>query len=149
MLKIYLDNCCYNRPFDENISDRINIEAEAILAILTRCEQKKWELIGSTTLEIEMNKIADEYKKQKVQNLYKIADNKVKIDIDVKNRSLEIQKTGIKVMDSLHIALSEKAKADVMLTTDDILIKKANQMDLKVEVLNPVNWLMEVTKNGQ
>ena len=55
----------------------------------------------------------------------------------------------MKTIDSLHIALAEKSKADVMLTTDDILEKKANQMDLKTRVCNPVNWLMEVTKNEQ
>jgi len=149
MLKIYLDNCCLNRPFDENTSDRINIEAEAVLSILARCEQREWQLTGSKILEIEINNMSNEYKKQKVQNLYSIASNKIEIDNDVKKRASEIQKSGIKSMDSLHIALSEKSKVDVILTTDDILEKKAKQIDLKVKVLNPVNWLMEVIKNEQ
>jgi len=29
-LKIYLDNCCYNRPFDEQSQDLIRLETEAI-----------------------------------------------------------------------------------------------------------------------
>ncbi len=33
-MKIYLDNCCYNRPFDDQTQDRIHIESEAVLVIL-------------------------------------------------------------------------------------------------------------------
>lgn len=148
-LKIYLDNCCLNRPFDENTSDRINMEAEAILSIVWRCQQKEWKLIGSNILELEMNKMSNEYKRQKVTNLYTVAENKVVVDDEVKSRAIEIQKGGIKIIDSFHIALAEKAKSDVLLTTDDLLEKKANKMNLKIKVYNPVNWLMEVTKNEQ
>ena len=37
-MRIYLDNCCYNRPFDDQTQDRIHIESEAVLAILKACE---------------------------------------------------------------------------------------------------------------
>lgn len=147
MFKIYLDNCCLNRPFDEDTSDRINIEAEAILSILGHCEQREWELIGSSILDIEINKTTNEYKKQKVQSLYGIAKSKIKVDDEVKKRAIEIQKHGIKSFDSLHVALAEKAKADVMLTTDDKLEKISQKIDLKTKVCNPVNWLMEVMKD--
>lgn len=30
MLKLYLDNCCYNRPFDNLEQEKINLEANAI-----------------------------------------------------------------------------------------------------------------------
>ena len=100
-------------------------------------------------LELEMNQTSNADKKEKVVNLYTVAENKVIVDNDVKARAIEIQKNGIKTIDSLHIALAEKSKADVMLTTDDLLEKKASKMDLKTKVCNPVNWLMEVTKNEQ
>ena len=148
-MKIYLDNCCLNRPFDENTSDRISMETEAVLSILWRCEQKEWELIGSDILELEMNRMSNEYKRQKVTNLYTVAENKVVLDANVETRAVEIQMGGIKIVDSLHIALAEKANADVFLTTDDLLEKKANKMDLKTKVCNPANWLMEVTRNEQ
>jgi len=34
MLKIYLDNCCYNRPFDVLTQERLRLESEAIVAIV-------------------------------------------------------------------------------------------------------------------
>jgi hypothetical protein len=30
-LKIYLDNCCYNRPFDNQLQMKIRLETEAKL----------------------------------------------------------------------------------------------------------------------
>ncbi len=29
MLKLYLDNCCYNRPFDDLKQEKINLEARS------------------------------------------------------------------------------------------------------------------------
>lgn len=31
---IYLDNCCYNRPFDDQTQERIHLESEVILKVL-------------------------------------------------------------------------------------------------------------------
>ena len=33
-IKIYLDSCCFNRPFDELSQDRGRLESEAVLTIL-------------------------------------------------------------------------------------------------------------------
>ena len=46
-MKIYLDVCCYSRPFDDLVVDRIRIEAEAVSIILERCEKGIYELISS------------------------------------------------------------------------------------------------------
>lgn len=42
------------------------------------------------------------------------------------------------------IAAAEKAKADVMLTTDDKLEKMARQLEVKVRVMNPLKFAWEV-----
>ena len=34
-----MDNCCLNRPFDDQSNMRIHLEAEAIKAIIILCEQ--------------------------------------------------------------------------------------------------------------
>jgi predicted nucleic acid-binding protein len=48
--------------------------------------------------------------------------------------------------DALHIACAEKGKADILLTTDDALLRKVSlcKDTLKVRGENPVRWLMEV-----
>lgn len=59
-MKIYLDVCCLNRPFDDQSEDRIRLESEAIITILSHCHSKEWELIGSEIIEFEISKTPDE-----------------------------------------------------------------------------------------
>jgi len=37
-MKIYLDVCCLNRPFDDQTQDRIHLEAESVMTILRHAE---------------------------------------------------------------------------------------------------------------
>jgi len=55
---------------------------------------------------------------------------------------------GFKTYDALHIACAEKAAADVLLSTDDRLLKKAetNQHSLKINIDNPLAWLQKVVQ---
>ena len=51
---IYMDVCCFNRPFDDWTQARIRIEAEAVLAIVNRCQAGEWILVSSAALEAEI-----------------------------------------------------------------------------------------------
>jgi predicted nucleic acid-binding protein len=53
-------------------------------------------------------------------------------------------KSAIRAFDSLHIACAEKAKADVLLTTDDALEKASLRLELSISVMNPLKYLLEV-----
>ena len=145
-MKIYMDVCCLNRPFDDQTQERIKLESEAVLAILYRCQVGGWELVGSEAIDLEISRIPDEDRRLRVKMLYSVAKTKVRIDEEVEKRALDLEKLNFKAFDALHIACAEKAGADVMLTTDDKLLKKAIKYRdiLKVRVRNPVNWIMEV-----
>jgi hypothetical protein len=58
-MKIYLDACCLNRPFDDQSQERIRLEAEAVAIILVRITWKQWEWPGSQALEIEISRAPD------------------------------------------------------------------------------------------
>lgn len=142
---IYLDNCCYNRPFDDQTQERIHLESEAILTILQRRQVGVFKIVGSNILELEMERMHDVTKKQKVKELYKVADLHINYTENIKKRSKEIMKLSkIRTFDSLHIAAAEEAKADVMLTTDDKLERMAERLELKVRVMNPLKFAWEV-----
>ncbi len=49
-MKIYLDNCCYNRPFDKPSQVRIVNEANAKMAIQREIANGKIELVISYIL---------------------------------------------------------------------------------------------------
>ena len=147
-MKIYLDVCCLNRPFDDQTQDRIHLESEAILSILNYSRTAGWSVIGSETIDFEISKIPDHEKRLMVQILSTMHDARVKVDAEVEQRALELKRVGLKPLDALHVACVEKAKAEVLLTTDDNLLSKAvqNKRMLKVKIENPLRWVTEVLK---
>ncbi len=144
-MKIYLDNCCYNRPFDDQTQERIHLESEAILTVLQRGQSGIYKIVGSDVLQLEIERMHDEVKKQRVKDLYKVSDMHIFYSEQIKERAREIRKQSrIKTFDSLHIASAEVGEADVMLTTDDKLEKMSGKLDLKIKVMNPLKFAWEV-----
>lgn len=144
-MTIYLDNCCYNRPFDDQTQERIHLESEAILTVLQRGQAGIYKIVGSSILELEMERMHDAMKKQRVKDLYKITNMHICYTEEIKFRSQEIMRLSkIRTFDSLHIAAAEAAKADAVLTTDDKLEKMAEKLDLNVKVMNPLKFAWEV-----
>ncbi|MDR0425364.1 MAG: PIN domain-containing protein [Clostridiales Family XIII bacterium] len=148
-MKIYLDNCCLNRPFDELSQDRVYLEAEAILSIVARCEKGEWELLGSGVIELELSKLTNAERLEQVQTLYSAARSRIALTAEAESRAAFFQQAGIKPFDSLHLAIAESGGVDVFLTTDDRLLRAASKIELKTRAANPVTWLMEVTNNGR
>ena len=146
MMKIYLDVCCLNRPFDDSTQDRIRLESEAILTILERCLSGNWSLVISEITEAEIDRIPNNDRKQKVRSLLLIHREYRMVDTSIEKRAKEIQKLTVKAYDALHIACAEKSKVDIFLTTDDSLLNKVsrNRHALKVRLENPLKWLTEV-----
>lgn len=144
-MRIYLDVCCLNRPFDDQVQDRIRLESEAVLTILSRSETEGWALLGSEAIDIEISKIPDENRRQKVSILASTLQSHIVVDEDVEKRAMALAALGFKSFDSLHVACAEKGRANVLLTTDDKLVLKGTEKKaaLTVRLENPVKWLME------
>jgi hypothetical protein len=53
VMRIYLDNCCLNRPFDDQRQARIRLEAEAKLCIQQQVREGRIELAWSYMLDFE------------------------------------------------------------------------------------------------
>ena len=146
-MKIYMDVCCFNRPFDDQTQDKMRIESDAILAILSRCMSGEWQLLSSEALDIEIEKIRDKWKKSKVDELYKLAEEKIMLNDEIIKRAFEIQNFGLKSFDSLHVASAEYLKADIFLTTDRNLVRATGRLKLDTKTANPLNWFMEVDED--
>ncbi|MBI5188242.1 MAG: PIN domain-containing protein [Nitrospirae bacterium] len=145
-MRIYLDVCCLNRPFDDHSQDRVRIESEAVLTILSRGQSEKWIFIGSEVIEVEISKISDDDKRQKVNILYHLLKSHIVVDSGVEKRAIELENLGFESFDALHIACAEKGNANVLLTTDDKFLSNAFLRGdvLTVRVENPLRWIMEV-----
>ena len=53
MIKLYLDICVYNRPFDNQHQERIAVEISAFIYILEKVEKGEYELVLSEALVYE------------------------------------------------------------------------------------------------
>ena len=62
-----MDNCCLNRPFDDQSNIMIHLESEAIKFIISECEQRKWLLVSSQVLIYEISNTPDTIRRN---NLY-------------------------------------------------------------------------------
>ena len=72
-MRIYLDCCSLQRPFDDKSQPRIAVEAEAVLAILALCESGSLKLISSDALLFEIGHIPDQDREDDVLEILKIA----------------------------------------------------------------------------
>src|SRR5947209_7134436 len=103
---IYLDMCCLNRPFDDQSIDRNRLESEAVLAILRRVDQKRWEMVGSTALEIENSLAPDEERRKRAGALMSKQTRRVAAGPSETSRMDELVAAGVKSFDALHILAS-------------------------------------------
>jgi cation transport regulator ChaC len=103
---IYLDNCCFNRPFDDQKQIRIQIETEAKLFIQGEITDGKYSLAWSYILDYENEANPFPERKETIANWKNkaIADTgQTEILLKLANNLIERK---IKAKDALHIASS-------------------------------------------
>ena len=150
--KIYLDSCCISRPYDNQTQNRIKSETAAIMQIISRFWSREWQAITSKALQFEINQISDLTKRSFVKALLTSIPETIFIDVGMSEtfRGKQLETLGFKEYDALHIACAESGEADVFLTTDDAVIRRAKrlQSQLHVRVENPHIWLQEYIGTG-
>ncbi len=126
MLRIYLDNCCYNRPYDDQSQIRISLETQAKLYIQNLIKDKQVELVTSYMLEYENGKNKLGKRKQVIAEFMESNESYyvgIERDSDVAKIAEPIMQTGVKEKDAFHVACAILAKCDYFITTDDRLLK--------------------------
>jgi predicted nucleic acid-binding protein len=145
-LRVYLDVCCLQRPFDDQRQARIHLEAEAVKLILARIEHGEFFWISSEVVDDEISQNIDADRALKAQMLARHATFRINLTGTEIARGTELEKLGFAAFDALHLACAESGGADVFLTTDDKLLKRtirfAEQLHVRVE--NPLKWLQNL-----
>ena len=148
-LKVYLDNCCYNRPYDDQTQITVNLESLAKLRIQNEIRDHKIDLASSYILiaenaanrfegkRIDIKSFIDRYTQTYVSEISKAKVMEIAEDI---------MKTGIKLMDACHVACSIIAGCDYFITTDRRLLRYNSDM---VKIINPVNYVMEAEQEAE
>lgn len=139
---IYLDTCCLNRPYDDQSQPRIQLEAAAVLAILERVTAGDMQLASSSVLQFETHRIADLTRRNGILHFLSYSSSYLPLTTEIEQRGILLNKLGFKRLNALHLATAEALKVDVLLTTDDQLLRRATQhsTQITVSVLNPVQF---------
>lgn len=144
LLKIYLDNCCYNRPYDDQSQLSINLEALAKLSIQQDIRDNKVNLVTSYILVAENTANRFEVKRQDIQVFI---DSQTHTFVSEASRekvneiAKTIMKTGVKLMDACHIACAIIAGCDYFISTDKRLLKYHSD---KIKIVNPTTYILEM-----
>ena len=142
-MRIYLDNCCYNRPYDDQTSVPINLETRAKLVIQEMVRQGIHELVSSETLEYEID--ASPYEEQSTA-IRKFIQTYASLYVGAKryeeviNLAKTIEETGVKYYDARHVASAIIAKCNYFITVDKRLLKY--QTD-EIRLVNPIEFISE------
>lgn len=146
-LKLYLDNCCFNRPFDDQSFIKIRLETEAKLFIQEKIKLGEYKIVWSYILDYENQANPFEERKEANQFWKSLASEDVEENEDILVLSNDIIKFNIKSKDSLHLACAINAECDYFITTDYFIINKMSTYH-KIKVVNPVEFISREVMHG-
>jgi predicted nucleic acid-binding protein len=136
--RLYLDNCSFNRPYDNQSLLRNYLEAEAKTHIQKEILEKNFELAWSYILDYEIffNPFPD--RKNQIIKWKNIAIVDISESEKVIAAANDIMKNHIKPKDSLHLACAIEAKCNYFITTDDKILNKPIDT---ITIIDPLNFV--------
>jgi len=143
-MRIYLDTCCYNRPYDDQAQPRIRLEAEAFFALLALVRHGDAELVVSDILGHELSQTPDPERRFETLGFTKLATSRVLLDDVAAEELVHLRALGFGRMDAGHVGCAIIAKCDVLFTVDDVALRVAerNATLIPLSVKNPAAWLL-------
>ena len=139
-IKIYLDNCAYNRPIDDQTQIRIALETEAKKHIQQLIIGKAVDLVYSYVNRLENSDNPFATRRNAIGEFFKNAAYYIDHNYTeaVEKRALVVMQSGIKPRDALHIACAIEGGCNCFITTDKQLLKYASG---GIVVCDPIQFL--------
>ncbi len=148
-MRVYLDNCAYNRPYDDQSQVKIELETQAKLKIQRMIKNQQIELVSSYMSLYECGENPDSSRAELITafiNEYTAAFVSLKNKTKIEESARDIMKTGIKFKDACHIASAIYAEADYLISTDARLLKYKTE---KIKLINPIDFFMNESEDKQ
>ena len=139
-MKVYLDNCCFNRPFDDQSSLIIHLETEAKLHVQELIRQGLIELTWSFILDYENGVNPFEEVRNRIAEWKNLAVADCDLSDEIAMKANELMGLGLKQKDAAHIACAIHLGTDYFLTTDKKVLNKPIQ---GIKVINPIEFIRE------
>jgi len=139
-LILYLDNCCFNRPFDDQGSMKIFLETQAKMMIQSYIRDNTFSLLWSFILDYENSANPDEMVMEEIKSWRSKAKDIIKLDEKIMKLAVSLTDKGFGKKNALHIACASQAKADFFITVDKGIIKRANRVK-GIKIINPIEFI--------
>lgn len=142
-MRVYLDNCYLNRPFDDQRQMRVRLEAEATLCIQEHIHWGTLELVWSYMLDFENATNPFEERRTTLSGWRQYAPLDVEATPLILQHANQLAGMGLKAKDALHIACAIAGVCPYFVTTaDDILKRRPDVHD--ITLIDPTAFVREM-----
>lgn len=141
-LKLYLDNCCFNRPYDDQEHISIKLETEAKLSIQMKIKDGYADLCWSYILDFENENNPFIERKNEIMKWKKLAINDIDETPEIINLMNRIMIVGIKALDALHISCAIASDCDFFITVDKGILRKAGLVK-DICIVSPIEYIIK------
>lgn len=143
---IYLDICCFNRPFDDQSDLLVRLQTEAKLHVQDLIRKGELLLAWSAIMDIENLANPDINRKEAIAGWQKLSSVDLTVSENIEKIAETLALIGIKPMDALHVSSAIEVKAVYFLTTDKALLRKM-KADNRTQVIDPVDFIRLLSEN--
>lgn len=142
-MQIYFDTCALNRLTDDLSQPRIRAEAKAVAHILDLVFSGQLRWVASTVLQQEIERNPHPIRRIDTLRVLSQAGELIAPTEESVRNALSYTNESLSRADALHLAVAQQANVDILITTDDAFIKRAQARlrILRPELLNPVDLL--------
>ncbi len=143
-MRVYLDCCCYNRPYDDLSHLTVGLEAQAKLYIQNEIRRGKYKLVTSEMLNFEVGNCPVAIRRKTILS-YIEENSSVHVGPEnsgrVKEMAYKIMETGVKYKDACHVASALLADCAYFISTDKRLLKYKTE---RMKIVNPIEFVREM-----
>jgi hypothetical protein len=137
---VYLDICCFNRPFDDQSQLRVRLEAEAKLSIQEKIRAGSIKLAWSYMVDFENTANPFEERSNAISKWRSLATKDTDASPDIIATAERLNHLGFGKKDSIHLACAIATGCDCFLTTDDGVLKRRRLVN-EIAILNPLDYV--------
>jgi hypothetical protein len=137
---LYMDMCCFNRPFDSQSQQKIYLETEAKLFIQRKIKDGIFQIARSYMLDFENAANPNIEARQSIQKWELLASQHILASPEIILFAKKLQETGFGMKDSLHIACGIAINAKYFLTVDKNILKRRDAVT-EILIINPIDFI--------
>ena len=136
---IYMDNCCFNRPFDDQTQLKVRFESEAKLFIQDSIKKGALKLVWSYILDMENDENPFPIRKEAIAQWSSIASEFILKNERIEIKARMLQKLGLRPKDALHLSCAIEASCDAFITTDKKILTKKDMIE-EITIISPIDF---------